>query len=103
MKLDLLGSAPQGTSTGIRGETVPTVPSAETAADTVDVTSLLERGRPLATPVLRAAVDRLAPPMNTVAAYHFGWIHPEDNPSDGYGRKAVAPPLAPPSAEPAGA
>ncbi|MEU1127541.1 glucose-6-phosphate isomerase, partial [Streptomyces sp. NPDC005899] len=31
-------------------------------------------GRALSAPVLRAAVDRLAPPMDTVAAYHFGWI-----------------------------
>ncbi|MCZ9338564.1 polyprenyl synthetase family protein, partial [Streptomyces sp. TRM76130] len=45
---------------------MPTVPPAP-AADrrtTVDVTALLERGRTLATPVLRAAVDRLAPPMD---------------------------------------
>ncbi|MGW0531245.1 polyprenyl synthetase family protein [Streptomyces sp. NPDC003032] len=103
MKLDHLGSAPQGTSTGTRGETVPTVPSAETAADTVDVTSLLERGRTLATPVLRAAVDRLAPPMDTVAAYHFGWIDAAGNPSDGDGGKAVRPALALLSAEAAGA
>ncbi|MFH8607111.1 polyprenyl synthetase family protein [Streptomyces sp. NPDC018029] len=104
MKLDLLGSGPQRNSTGTRGETVPTVPSAEkTAADTVDVTSLLEQGRTLATPVLRAAVDRLAPPMDTVAAYHFGWIDAEGNPSDGDGGKAVRPALALLSAEAAGA
>ncbi|MWA14990.1 polyprenyl synthetase family protein [Streptomyces sp. BA2] len=103
-----MGSGPQRTSTGTtstgtRGETVPTVPSAESAADTVDVTSLLERGRTLATPVLRSAVDRLAPPMNTVAAYHFGWIDAEGNPSDGDGGKAVRPALALLSAEAAGA
>ncbi|MFI2614502.1 polyprenyl synthetase family protein [Streptomyces sp. NPDC018584] len=109
MKLDFLGSGPQRTrtgttgTTGTRGETVPTVPSAETAADTVDVTSLLERGRTLATPVLRAAVDRLAPPMDTVAAYHFGWIDAAGNPSDGDGGKAVRPALALLSAEAAGA
>lgn len=82
---------------------MPTVPSAETAADTVDVTSLLERGRTLATPVLRSAVDRLAPPMDTVAAYHFGWIDAEGNPSEGDGGKAVRPALALLSAEAAGA
>ncbi|MGW5862734.1 polyprenyl synthetase family protein [Streptomyces sp. NPDC055239] len=103
MKPALLGSGPQKSSTGTRGETVPTVPSAETAADTVDVTSLLERGRTLATPVLRSAVDRLAPPMDTVAAYHFGWIDAEGNPSDGDGGKAVRPALALLSAEAAGA
>ncbi|MDG4859772.1 polyprenyl synthetase family protein [Streptomyces sp. T-3] len=91
------------TSTGIRGETVPTVPSAGPAAtDAADVTALLERGRTMAQPVLRAAVDRLAPPMDTVAAYHFGWIDAEGRPSDGDGGKAVRPALALLSAEAAG-
>ncbi|MFC7303600.1 polyprenyl synthetase family protein [Streptomyces monticola] len=88
------------TSTGSRGETVPTVPS---AAGVADVTALLDRGRTMATPVLRAAVDRLAPPMDTVAAYHFGWIDAEGRPSDGDGGKAVRPALALLSAEAAGA
>ncbi|RII12235.1 (2E,6E)-farnesyl diphosphate synthase [Streptomyces sp. YIM 130001] len=94
------------TRTGTRGETVPTVPSAESAATpagSTDVPALLERGRTLATPVLRAAVDRLAPPMDTVAAYHFGWIDAEGRPSDGDGGKAVRPALALLSAEVAGA
>ncbi|SDJ49061.1 polyprenyl synthetase family protein [Streptomyces indicus] len=98
------------TSTTIgRGETVPTEPSAKAVADhgqeeaAVDVAALLERGRTLATPVLRAAVDRLAPPMDTVAAYHFGWIDAEGRPSDGDGGKAVRPALALLSAEAAGA
>jgi geranylgeranyl diphosphate synthase type I len=69
----------------------------------VDVAALLERGRTLATPVLRAAVDRLAPPMDTVAAYHFGWIDAEGNPADGDGGKAVRPALAVLSAEVTGA
>ncbi|WP_030560727.1 polyprenyl synthetase family protein [Streptomyces aureocirculatus] len=101
MTLDLLGPPPHGPRTGIRGETVPTVPSAEPAA--VDVTALLERGRTLATPVLRSAVDRLAPPMDTVAAYHFGWIDADGNPAVGDGGKAVRPALALLSAEAAGA
>ncbi|RFU83165.1 polyprenyl synthetase family protein [Streptomyces triticagri] len=94
------------TRTGTRGETVPTVPSAEpaaTPAGSADVPALLERGRTLATPVLRAAVDRLAPPMDTVAAYHFGWIDAEGRPSDGDGGKAVRPALALLSAEVTGA
>jgi geranylgeranyl diphosphate synthase type I len=86
-----------------RGETVPTVPPASTAADAVDVTALLERGRTLATPVLRAAINRLAPPMDTVAAYHFGWIDAEGNPAAGDGGKAVRPALAVLSAQAAGA
>lgn len=96
-----LSTAP--TSTGTRGETVPTVPPADPAVDTADVFALLERGRALATPVLRAAVDRLAPPMDTVAAYHFGWIDAEGRPADGDGGKAVRPALALISAEAAGA
>ncbi|MER6995497.1 polyprenyl synthetase family protein [Streptomyces sp. NPDC000410] len=91
---------------GIRGEKVPTAPSANPvvpAVDTADVTALLERGRTLSTPVLRAAVDRLAPPMNTVAAYHFGWIDAEGRPADGDGGKAVRPALALLSAQVAGA
>ncbi len=75
-------------------QTVPTVPPADKAADAVDVTALLERGRTLATPVLKAAVDRLASPMDTVAAYHFGWIDAQGNPADGDGGKAVRPALA---------
>ncbi|MPY50668.1 polyprenyl synthetase family protein [Streptomyces acidicola] len=92
---------PRTSRTATRGETVPTVPPASTAArePAVDVTALLERGRTLATPVLRAAIDRLAPPMDTVAAYHFGWIDAEGRPADGDGGKAVRPALAVLSAE----
>ncbi|MFI1051888.1 polyprenyl synthetase family protein [Streptomyces griseoruber] len=79
----------------------PASPAARRTA--VDVTALLERGRTLATPVLRAAVDRLAPPMDTVAAYHFGWIDAQGNPTDGDGGKAVRPALAVLSAEVTGA
>ncbi|MEU4266559.1 polyprenyl synthetase family protein [Streptomyces sp. NPDC026092] len=89
-------------STGTRGETVPTVPPVNPAVDTADVTALLERGRTLSTPVLKAAVDRLAPPMDTVAAYHFGWIDAHGNPTDADSGKAVRPALALLSAEAAG-
>ncbi|MBQ1093668.1 polyprenyl synthetase family protein [Streptomyces sp. B93] len=91
--------------TATRGENVPPVPPASMAAreTAVDVTALLERGRTLATPVLRAAVDRLAPPMDTVAAYHFGWIDAHGNPAAGDGGKAVRPALAVLSAEVPGA
>lgn len=91
-------SAPGGT--GIRGETVNT---AQSALGTADVVALLTRGRTLATPVLRAAVNRLAPPMDTVAAYHFGWIDASGRPADGDGGKAVRPALALLSAEAVGA
>ncbi|TFE36130.1 polyprenyl synthetase family protein [Streptomyces sp. ICN441] len=82
---------------------MPTAPSANPAVDTAVVTALLERGRTMSTPVLRAAVDRLAPPMDTVAAYHFGWIDAHGRPADGDGGKAVRPALALLSAEAAGA
>ncbi|GAA0448334.1 polyprenyl synthetase family protein [Streptomyces stramineus] len=88
------------TSTTTQGETVT---SAIPAVDTAGVHALLERGRTLATPVLRAAVDRLAAPMDTVAAYHFGWIDAEGRPTHGDGGKAVRPALALLSAEAAGA
>lgn len=82
----------------------PVPPASQTARRTaVDVSALLERGRTLATPVLRAAVDRLAPPMDTVAAYHFGWIDAQGRPADGDGGKAVRPALAVLSAEVTGA
>ncbi|WP_346776662.1 polyprenyl synthetase family protein [Streptomyces sp. HNM0574] len=74
-----------------------------TVVDTASVQALLERGRTLATPVLRASIERLAPPMDTVAAYHFGWLDAEGKPSDAGGGKAVRPALALLSAEIAGA
>lgn len=84
---------------------MPTVPPASKAAGrtAADAPALLERGRTLAMPVLRAAIDRLAPPMDTVAAYHFGWIDADGRPADGDGGKAVRPALAVLSAEATGA
>jgi geranylgeranyl diphosphate synthase type I len=67
------------------------------------VIALLENGRILTTPVLRAAVARLAPPMDTVASYHLGWIDQAGRPADGDGGKAVRPALALLSAQAAGA
>ncbi|PQM19560.1 dimethylallyltranstransferase, partial [Streptomyces xinghaiensis] len=64
---------------GARGRTLLGRPP-QPAINTADVAALLLRGRTLATPVLRAAVARLAPPMDTVAAYHFGWIDAEGHP-----------------------
>ncbi|MCX2970682.1 MULTISPECIES: polyprenyl synthetase family protein [Streptomyces] len=79
------------------------VQPAHAGIDTAAVTALLTRGRTLPQPRLRAAVARLAPPMDTVAAYHFGWIDAEGRPADGDGGKAVRPALALLSAEAAGA
>jgi len=72
------------------------------AGEAVDVASLLERGRTLCTPVLREAVARLAPPMDKVSAYHFGWTDAEGRPTAGDGGKAVRPALALLSATAAG-
>ncbi|MFJ6217123.1 polyprenyl synthetase family protein [Streptomyces sp. NPDC092296] len=70
---------------------------------TVSVPALLERGRTLCTPQLREAVGRLAAPMDTVAAYHFGWIDRDGRPAAGDGGKAVRPALALLSAQAVGA
>jgi geranylgeranyl diphosphate synthase type I len=67
------------------------------------VNALLENGRILTTPVLRSVVARLAPPMDTVASYHFGWIDQAGRPAEGDGGKAVRPALALLSAQAAGA
>jgi geranylgeranyl diphosphate synthase type I len=91
-------------TSAVRGESVTAAKEQVTArADTTSVTALLERVRTLVTPVLRAAVDRLAAPMDTAAAYHFGWIDAEGNASAGESGKAVRPALALLSAEAAGA
>ncbi|MFF8262362.1 polyprenyl synthetase family protein [Streptomyces virginiae] len=100
--------------TGTRGEPVnPGNPAVENTDASVgaagrgvekaDTVALLERGRTMSTPALRDAVDRLAAPMDTVAAYHFGWIDAHGHPADGDGGKAVRPALALLSAEAAGA
>ncbi len=80
-----------------------TTANQHSVVDDTSVSALLERGRKLATPVLRAAVERLAPPMDTVAAYHFGWIDESGHPSEADGGKAVRPALALLSAEVTGA
>ena len=63
-------------------------------AEPVSVPELLARARTLCAPPLRAAVARLAAPMDTVAAYHFGWIDRDGTPVHGDGGKAVRPALA---------
>lgn len=78
------------------------VQPANAPADAAGVIELLERGRHLAEPELRKAVARLAPPMDTVASYHFGWIDAHGEPVDGDGGKAVRPALTMLSAAAAG-
>ncbi|MFE0654426.1 polyprenyl synthetase family protein [Streptomyces sp. NPDC059534] len=67
------------------------------------VPALLERGRTLCTPRLREAIGRLATPMDTIAAYHFGWTDRDGQPAVGDGGKAVRPALAVLSAQAVGA
>lgn len=91
---------------GVSGSPANAAAKPPTTTDAVaraGVTELLERGRALSIPVLRAAVGRLAPPMDTVASYHFGWIDAAGRPAEGDGGKAVRPALALLSAEAAGA
>jgi geranylgeranyl diphosphate synthase type I len=58
------------------------------------VSALLEHGREQCAPLLRESVAGLADPMDTVAAYHFGWIDQQGRPAHGNGGKAVRPTLA---------
>jgi geranylgeranyl diphosphate synthase type I len=78
-------------------------PEEAPAVRPVDVPALLERGRSLCTPVMREAISRLAPPMDRVSAYHFGWTDAEGRPTEGDSGKAVRPALALISALAAGA
>ena len=91
----------EGTSVVSRPEEAQRLEEAQ-KVDQADVSSLLERGRELCTPVLREAVSRLAPPMDRVSAYHFGWTDAEGRPTEGDGGKAVRPALALLSAQAAG-
>ncbi len=67
------------------------------------VPDAIERGRTLAVPALRAAVDRLHPRLRRVVAYHRGWTAADGTPLPGGGGKLVRPALALLSAEAAGA
>ncbi|MFI7142480.1 polyprenyl synthetase family protein [Streptomyces massasporeus] len=78
---------------------VPTSAGEQTSS----VSALLERGREQCMPLLRESVAGLADPMDTVAAYHFGWIDAHGQPAKGRGGKAVRPTLALLSARAAGA
>lgn len=61
-------------------------------AEPVSVPELLARSRTLCTPPLKAAVARLAAPMDTVAAYHFGWIDRDGTPAAGTAARPSGPP-----------
>ncbi len=61
---------------------------------TIGVPQVLERTRQAITPAMTAAVDRLAPEIRRLAAYHLGWTDPEGNPISGAGGKGIRPTLA---------
>ncbi|MFJ3497811.1 polyprenyl synthetase family protein [Streptomyces sp. NPDC086091] len=67
--------------------------------DRFDIPALLESGRARCASGLRAAVDRLASPMDAAAAYHFGWLDVSGRPAGGTSGKALRPALALLSAE----
>jgi len=54
-----------------------------------DAWLLLKTARELTEPELRKAVDRLAEPVRSVAAYHFGWSDECGRPANGEGGKGV--------------
>ncbi|GAA4993288.1 polyprenyl synthetase family protein [Kitasatospora paranensis] len=98
-----LPAVPAGPSHGEGTFVEARTQAAGSVQDTPSVLDLLARGRTMCTPSLRAAVARLAAPMDTVGAYHFGWIDRAGNPAAGDGGKAVRPALALLSAEAVGA
>lgn len=63
----------------------------------------LRRARELVQPAMRECVDRLAPQLRGVVAYHLGFADREGRPASGEGGKAVRPALALLSAEAVGA
>jgi geranylgeranyl diphosphate synthase type I len=63
----------------------------------------LTRARDLVAPALRRSVGLLAPELQSVAAYHLGWVDPEGRPTGSDGGKGVRPALAILSAEAVGA
>ncbi|MFJ2061171.1 polyprenyl synthetase family protein [Streptomyces sp. NPDC087908] len=69
----------------------------------LDAVEVLEQGRKLCEPLLRAVVGTLAAPMDRVASYHFGWTDSNGRLTDGNGGKMLRPALALLSAEAVGA
>jgi geranylgeranyl diphosphate synthase type I len=66
------------------------------------VPGVLERARELVQPAMRAAVDRLDPELQPLAAYHLGWRDEHGAATPDAGGKGIRPALAVLSAEAAG-
>lgn len=61
---------------------------------TMGVSDVLYRCRQVVAPAMRAAVERLAPEIRRIAAYHLGWTDVEGNPIDAPSGKGIRPALA---------
>jgi geranylgeranyl diphosphate synthase type I len=61
---------------------------------TSGVTDILERSREAIAPALSAAVERLAPEIAHIAAYHLGWQDAEGRPANSPAGKGIRPALA---------
>jgi len=61
---------------------------------TIGVSDVLARSRRAIHPAITSAVDRLAPEIRQLAAYHMGWIDRSGNPVDAPGGKGIRPTLA---------
>ena len=61
---------------------------------TMGVPEVLDRCRKAIRPATATAVDRLAPEIRQIAAYHLGWTDAEGNPVEAPGGKGIRPTLA---------
>src|SRR5579875_3684643 len=61
---------------------------------TIGVSDVLARSRRAIHPALTSAIDRLAPEIRHIAAYHMGWTDSDGNPVDAPGGKGIRPTLA---------
>ncbi|MFI9503588.1 polyprenyl synthetase family protein [Nocardia sp. NPDC052566] len=77
--------------------------SVGTASRSTEAWQILERARALTEPELRRAVDRLAEPVRSVAAYHFGWLDEAGRPDNGDWGKGMRSALVLASAQALGA
>lgn len=61
---------------------------------TIGVPEVLARSRRVINPAIAAAIDRLAPEVRHIAAYHMGWTDAEGRPMEAPGGKGIRPTLA---------
>jgi geranylgeranyl diphosphate synthase, type I len=61
---------------------------------TIGVSDILARSRRAITPAMAAAIERLAPGIRQLTAYHLGWTDPAGNPVESPGGKGIRPTLA---------